>query len=205
MLEGIAAIIWDFDGVLNKATPKTAKGPSWTKKLMPALGIDPEHFKSAVFNHDFRTRVICGELDFLEHLRNTNEGFFPKGGERELAEFWFSASIDIDEDVLDLCESLAADGFTPHLGTNNEPMRTRQMWEVAGLKEKMESCFSSGLMGIAKPHPEFFETIEKQLAVPAAALLLIDDDETNVKGARACGWNAHAFRDIDRLRSALGL
>lgn len=200
MLNGIEAIIWDFDGVLN-AKPEPA---GWTDHLKEHWDIDPRTFRYTVFNAEFLSEVVTGKRDLYEHLRLTNEGFYPDDKVEDFGAWWFDISIELDPQMIEFCTGLAKAGYASHLGTNNEPHRARHIWEHHGMKNHMGELFTSGHMGARKPHSEYFRQIEDRLGLPASALILVDDYIGNVEGARACGWKAHHYEGIEGLKAELG-
>lgn len=203
MLTDIKAIIWDFDGVLNTAA--SDQGFGWMEHLKERFGIDPASFKAALFNEDFQPFVEPGKVDVLDHLRAVCSGFFEPEQAEEFMAFWFEVSIELDPDMIALAQSLASQGYPAHLGTNNEPRRAAHIWQHAGMKNHMGKLFTSGKMGHRKPDIEYFRMIEDDLGLSPSALILIDDMEDNIVGARAAGWKGHHYEDIEKLKAELRL
>jgi HAD superfamily hydrolase (TIGR01509 family) len=56
--------------------------------------------------------------------------------------------------------------------------------------------FDSNIIGHTKPQPEYFKYVEKITSFRGKDILLIDDSEENVEGARDFGWNAQLIFDI---------
>ena len=75
---------------------------------------------------------------------------------------------------------------------------------VAG---QLAGCFdvvvASCDVGVRKPDPAFFTALLARLGLAADAVLLVDDREANVEGARRAGLRAHLFRGAAPLRDAL--
>jgi putative hydrolase of the HAD superfamily len=56
-------------------------------------------------------------------------------------------------------------------------------------------CFVSSEIGFSKPDPRYFAAVEQQLGLPPEAILLVGDDwENDIVGARAAGWQAVHLR-----------
>jgi 2-haloacid dehalogenase len=53
--------------------------------------------------------------------------------------------------------------------------------------------FISGHLGVTKPDPRIFETVEKTSGVRGGAILFADDRPDNIKAAQAFGWQTHLF------------
>jgi putative hydrolase of the HAD superfamily len=67
------------------------------------------------------------------------------------------------------------------------------------------SCYSCEL-GVAKPDPRFFTAAATLIGAEPAEMVLIDDNATNVVGARTVGYRAicwHLEQGIERLREQL--
>ena len=57
--------------------------------------------------------------------------------------------------------------------------------------------------GVIKPDREFFALALERLGVMASDAVFLDDNLTNVEGARACGIEAHVVRGIAETRATL--
>ena len=71
----------------------------------------------------------------------------------------------------------------------------------------MFDCFGdivvSGVEKIAKPDPAIFALAAGRFGYAPGAMLFIDDNMANITSARACGWQAHHFRDAACLAEEL--
>ncbi|MXO91720.1 HAD-IA family hydrolase [Pontixanthobacter aquaemixtae] len=66
----------------------------------------------------------------------------------------------------------------------------------------------SGQEHMVKPSPEIFRLAEDRFAMPASAMLFIDDNVDNIAAADALGWCTHHFRNaalLERDLEARGL
>jgi 2-haloacid dehalogenase len=54
-----------------------------------------------------------------------------------------------------------------------------------------------------KPSPALYKAVVRHTGVAAQAILLIDDAQTNVRGAEAAGWQAIHYTTPGALRVAL--
>jgi HAD superfamily hydrolase (TIGR01509 family) len=54
-----------------------------------------------------------------------------------------------------------------------------------------------------KPSPALYAAVVRSTGVAAQAILLIDDAQTNVRGAEAAGWQAIHYTSPGALRAAL--
>lgn len=104
----------------------------------------------------------------------------------------------LDEDVVRIIQSLPS----VVLLSNQMPLHA----EVARSKGWF-SCFSrlflSFEIGKAKPSPEVYRFVLKELGVKPEEAVLVDDKQENVDGARAVGMRAICFQDAVQLRHDL--
>lgn len=61
----------------------------------------------------------------------------------------------------------------------------------------------SGEEKLVKPDPAIFALAASRFGHAPGRMLFIDDNAANVGSARACGWQAHQFRDAADLRAEL--
>lgn len=71
------------------------------------------------------------------------------------------------------------------------------------LGDRFRDIVVSGFERIAKPDPAIYALAADRFGLMPGAMLFIDDSLPNVEAARACGWNAHHFRDAQELRRDL--
>ncbi len=75
--------------------------------------------------------------------------------------------------------------------TNGPPDIQRHKIDGTGLRDCFESVFVSGEVGVAKPDPAVFDMVLEQLDATAATTVMIGDNwERDVVGARSAGWSA---------------
>lgn len=63
--------------------------------------------------------------------------------------------------------------------------------------------FASHLMGLVKPDVEAFQYVLDKLAVPAADILFLDDNQMNVDSAIRTGMLAERVIGVEELETAL--
>ncbi len=81
--------------------------------------------------------------------------------------------------------ALGALANSPHGGM------VRQRLEAAGLARNFKAVVSSGEVGYRKPHPAAFQAILRKLnSTPEEALMVGDDPEADVGGAKSIGMRA---------------
>jgi putative hydrolase of the HAD superfamily len=197
VLSNLDAIVFDFDGVLNRNYD--SDGFVWARALMADHGLDVTDFRTALFDAHFAD-IVAGAVDLrtkLEHLLPTL-GCATAAG--DFIDYWFERDLTPCADLLGLLAEIKTTGLRCVIGTNNERHRTAFIWERL-LKDRVDGIYASGLMGVAKPDPGFFHAIQADLGcADAARLLLVDDIPANVAAARAAGWQAIQYGDYTQLR-----
>ena len=76
----------------------------------------------------------------------------------------------------------------------------RPVWPVF---ERFGDVVVSGVEKITKPDPAIYALAAERFGHAPGAMLFIDDNLANVTAARACGWQAHHFRDAAGLAEEL--
>jgi 2-haloacid dehalogenase len=61
----------------------------------------------------------------------------------------------------------------------------------------------SGQERLVKPDPAIYALAARRFGHAPSRMLFVDDNLSNVEGARACGWQAHHFQDAPALRAEL--
>ncbi len=210
MLHTLDAVVFDFDGVLNRNYG--AEGFLWARGVEEKFGFTAETFETAFFTEAFLP-VLVGKTE----IRAVLDALLPTLGctrtSEEFLSFWFEQDLTPCDDAFALLADVRATGLRCVIGTNTEPRRAAFLWERA-LKGRVDGLYTAGLMGVAKPDAAFFRHIQEDLGVKdPARLLLIDDIPANVEGAKAAGWQAIQYGDFParmlgephELRAALGL
>lgn len=188
-------VVWDFDGVLNRNLPQETY--AWAASVAADRGYDPVSFEEAVFGSGRFSEIMRGRIDLLDVVA---EWLGNEGAEEEPDQFllhWFEHEATPDPEVgqwLDDCRHRKV------IGTNNESRRIDYIDRVMGFGARVETIFCSGRIGAIKPDPAFYQAIEHWSGLPGGRILLIDDNEKYIAGARSRGWNAFHFADGNRHR-----
>ena len=183
----IRAVLFDADGVIQHATDDLAL------RVHAALGFVPSplaDFRAEVFAAELP--ALTGERDVVAALAPVLEKWGAPGKAADLVHSWWS-SIDVDVHMVDLIHDLRARGYVCALATNQHEHRARHMDLERGYAELFDRAYYSCRLGLAKPDARYFDAIVNALALEPDQLLLIDDNELNVAGARAAGLQAVRF------------
>jgi putative hydrolase of the HAD superfamily len=113
----------------------------------------------------------------------------------------------IDPVVLEVLAEVRAAGFQVALGTNATDRLDGDL-AAFGIVDAFDAVVNASVVGVAKPHPDFYAAASKALDVPAAEILFLDDSPRFVAGARAAGLSAIRYTghdDLRYVRTAFGL
>jgi putative hydrolase of the HAD superfamily len=180
----ISTVLFDADGVLQRALP------GWLENLAALV--------PAGRAEEFVTEVMTAE-----RLPLRGEGSFPDELAKVLARWnvttplgevlanW--ARIEVFPDVLDVVRRLRDAGIGCYLATNQHAFRTAYMRANLGYDELFDDEFYSCELGLAKPDPAYFTTILDRIGRSGPDTLFVDDNPSNVDGARAAGLHAEYF------------
>ena len=106
--------------------------------------------------------------------------------------------------VADLVRQLRHAGVPLFLLTNMPAdifAARRRTYDVLGL---FDGAVVSGEEGVLKPSAEIFDRLARRYRLAPPETLFFDDQEANIRGARAAGFRAHGFVDAPALAAALG-
>lgn len=173
----ISAVLWDADGVLQRARP------GWREAI---IGFGGEGFIDAV--NDAERGPLAGRGSFRTAIADLVRQRGLTVDPQQVLALW--EQIDVDPDAMLLVKALRAQGIRCYLATNQHDERASFMRTGLRYGDHLDGQFYSSEMGVTKPSMAFFEHILADLALPAAEVLFIDDLAENVAGAAAVGLAA---------------
>lgn len=198
MIGLIDAVVFDFDGVINRNYD--ALGFRWSREVQRDFGICPKTFSQKLFGEAFKA-VIVGDVDLADAVAPILIELGCSAPATDFLTYWFDRDITLCAPTLALMKRVRAAGIACVIGTNNERRRAAYIWETAGLNAHADAIYASGVIRHAKPSADFFRHVARDLSVAdPSRLLLIDDMSANVEGARAAGWRALHYGDHSALR-----
>ena len=128
-------------------------------------------------------------------------------GAPEAVAEWETNRGDIVPAVLEVLAEVRAAGIPVGLATNATDRLDGDLAEF-GIVDAFDAVVNSSVVGVAKPHPDYYVAGCKALGVPAADILFLDDSSRFVAGARAAGLSAIRYTghdDLRYVRTAFGL
>jgi putative hydrolase of the HAD superfamily len=186
----IRAYVFDADGVL---IPRFGFD-NYLQRAYPEIAAQ----RSAFFREAFPPCIV-GQADLREVLPPYLERW---GWPHTLDDFlarWFECEGEIDNELAAVIQRLRAGGAPCYLATNQERHRAAYMREQMGLGALFDDIFASAHLGACKPEPAFYAAVTQAIGVAPEQILFWDDAPANVEGARAYGWQAQLYRDVDQV------
>ncbi|NJC64141.1 HAD-IA family hydrolase [Planosporangium flavigriseum] len=113
----------------------------------------------------------------------------------------------VDPEVLAFVDEVRAAGRRVGLAANamDDFAEVLARYDLA---DHFDVIVNSAEIGIHKPAPEFFKRASMAIETPPNRCLFVDDDDRDVRAARAVGMSAYRYngpQDFPYLRAALGL
>ncbi|MDX9689686.1 MAG: hypothetical protein EOM37_06090 [Proteobacteria bacterium] len=183
-------LIWDVDGVLLRTFDHDG-GFIWSKTIKDDLGL-PRAVVEDIFHGAWKDAL----LGRAKEERLVGNIFARHGLSLDPSDFlnyWLAKDFTPQEDLLPLLSSQPS-----CIATNQTPLRANKI--KAFFADKVCRVFTSCDMGVMKPDPAYFVHIERELALPASSLTLIDDTIDNIDAAQKRGWETHAYTTPKSLR-----
>jgi len=191
-------VLFDVDGVLvHGYHARPEKQVRWDENLLADLGVDPQRFTDEFIYDIFVKKVIVGQMSLLEALDRTLPRLGFRGPSMAFAGYWLSHDSNVNEPLLEVVRQLKASGARLYLATNQEHMRAQWLWQTLKFGELFEDIFHSARIGHAKPARPFFDWVSNRLGPQSTPPLFFDDREEVVKAARAHGWEAVQYDELE--------
>jgi putative hydrolase of the HAD superfamily len=192
----------DVDGVIVRPDGQRPDKRRWDADLKRDLGLEPADLQAAFFTPHWPD-IVHGRADLYDRLRPALATLAPTVSAEALVDYWFRWDSALDHALLADLAALRARGTAMHLATVQEHHRARYLWETLALKERFDAIHYSAAYGVGKPEPAFFEAVAAKTGYAPETLVLIDDSERNVEGARRAGWHANLWTAETTLAACL--
>jgi putative hydrolase of the HAD superfamily len=191
------ALLVDLDGVLRHFDPAV---PGTVERR---YGLAPGSLLATATRPDLLRPALLGHRTHAEWLAAIAADLRPAGDDPDAARAavaeWSGQRGEVDPDVLGLIRELRAAGIPVGLATNATDLLDA---DLAALKltGETDTVAGSAAMGVAKPAPEYFQRACQAVGAPPERVLLVDDDDRMVGGARAAGLLAYRWTGAAGLR-----
>ena len=124
-LHHLEAVVFDFDGVLNRNYDST--GWLWSRDLARDHGIDVTAFGNAMFGDTFAD-VLTGKADLRDRTAAVLKTLGCATTADRFLDYWFTRDLTPCHGALGIVGELRARGLRCVIGTNNE-RHHRQMYK----------------------------------------------------------------------------
>ncbi len=180
------ALLIDLDGVLRHfAAPPLPEAFAW-ERLRPALAGEISH------EQWLAATVAALPLDPATATKVVSD--------------WAADRGTVDSVVLGFVAEVRAAGIPVGLATNGTDRLPADLTAL-GLDGVFDVVVNSSVIGIHKPAPGFFEAACEAIGVAAPWVMFVDDDDRNIRAARAMKMLAYRWtgpEGLPYLRAALG-
>ena len=108
---------------------------------------------------------------------------------------WDKMAAPLMDDSVDLMRALRANGMPVWALTNFGKETFAYAQTLYPALTEFDGTVVSGHLGILKPEPGIYETLETRTGVAPSRILFTDDRADNIAAAEARGWQVHHFTD----------
>jgi HAD superfamily hydrolase (TIGR01509 family) len=143
----------------------------------------------------------CGRISSEEFLSLISAHLSRPPAAEEPAQRWQNIFTPFAE-TISFQQQLRA-SYRVFILSNSNDLHWKALREIFHLDALAEASLSSFQVGAMKPSLEIFRAAEKRFGIAASETLLIDDLESNVKGARLAGWHAIHHSTLNETRREL--
>jgi putative hydrolase of the HAD superfamily len=203
----IRAVLFDAVGTLIRPNPPVAEAYLTAARR---FGVDgglteaevDRRFRAAFARQEMIDRQANWRTDEVREFQRwdsiVNDVFGTTANQSGLLEYLWNHFADarnwtIDESLLSMIVAAAKHGLLVAVASNFDA-RLRRIIENAIDSHSITHIFVSSEIGHRKPSIEFFRAIESSFSYrPHYFVLVGDDEENDIAGARAAGWSTILF------------
>ena len=205
----IKAIIFDLGGVLIDVDMNRCF------HNIKALGVDVDSLTKTSSESNAPVSTVCEGITISGALHEYQIGKIPTDKfitmiqqistpgttRQQVLDAWNSCLLTLPKYKLDFVKQLRNEGYATYLLSNTNDAHWKYILETSfpePAENYFDKCFLSQEMGMAKPDPEIYAEVLRQIGTPADECLFIDDSSANCKAAEALGihtYNAPVHTD----------
>lgn len=193
-----SALLIDFDGVLRRHDALIAAA------VETRHGLEPGAILAAGLEWDRQLPAITGQIGREEWLESIAEAL---SVERAVVLEWDEYKGEIVPEVLQFVRDVRKAGMKVCLATNAMD-DLADVLALHGITTQFDAVANSSEIGVHKPAPGYFRAACALIGALPKQCLFIDDDDRNIRAARAAGLSAYRYTpgdDLTYARKALGL
>ncbi len=184
----IDLVLFDADGVIQTTSAE------WLPALKSLAPSDAQADQLLADIFTAEKRCISGQEAFAEALVPVLAKWGIQQPAQQVLDIW--TLIDPVHDNLNVVSTLRDKGYATGLATNQQEHRANYIRQHLGYLNYFDHLFISCEMGVAKPSQDYFHQIAKNMSLPVASMVFIDDHPDNVEAARSAGVAAEVY-DLD--------
>lgn len=193
-------VLFDLGGVLCRFVPERRLAA-----LAARCPRSPEEIHQRVWEHGFDSDCDRGSYSGEQIHAELTRSLALHVSYDELVDLW-ALAFEPDARVLTVVDDLAAAGVATALLTNNGPLLRDGFARLfPQLAQRFDRLLFSCDLRALKPERAIFDAALARLDVPASRVVLVDDSQANVDGARQAGIDGIQFTTVEGLRRALAL
>ncbi|GAA4448610.1 HAD-IA family hydrolase [Phytohabitans houttuyneae] len=191
------ALLVDLDGVLRRWDPEVPA------RIEAAHGLPAGALEKTAMDWSRLLPAITGQVSHAGWMAGVAQAL---EAPQAVAQ-WQEYRGEVDPDVLGFVREVRAAGLPVAIGTNATDHLDADL-AALGLTGEVDAVVNSSVVGAHKPTREFFAAACEALHRIPSQVLLVDDSDRFVRGARVVGLSAYRWNgpaDLPYLRAALGL
>lgn len=119
----------------------------------------------------------------------------------EIVKAWMSMLDELPQERLEFVDSLRAKGHPVYLLSNGNDLHFDFIHHKYGLDNHFDRFFLSQKMHMAKPEPQIFEAVQKEIGNPEKVVFIDDIQANRLAAEQTVHWQT--FESIDALRAEL--
>jgi len=194
----VTAVVFDIGGVLIDWNPRYVY-----RELFDGDEAAMEHFLAHVCSHDWNLMQDAGR-PFAEGVAALT-ACFPEHAALIAAydTRWEDMVAGAIDGTVAILRELDARGTPLYCLTNFSTEKLPLCLGRFDFFEAFAGIVVSGEIGMVKPDRAIYDHLVETHGLTPAQCLFIDDNQANVAGARAAGWQAVRYKSSDKLRREL--
>ena len=198
----IKAIIFDLGGVLIDVDMNRCF------HNIKALGVDVDCLTKTSSESNAPVSTVCEGITISGALHEYQIGKIPTDKfitmiqqistpgttRQQVLDAWNSCLLTLPKYKLDFVKQLRNEGYATYLLSNTNDAHWKYILETSfpePAENYFDKLFLSQEMGMAKPNPEIYAEVLRQISTPADECLFIDDSSANCKAAETLGIHTY--------------
>lgn len=198
----IKAIIFDLGGVLIDVDMNRCF------HNIKALGVDVDSLTKTSSESNAPVSTVCegvtisgalheyqiGKIPTDKFITMIQQISTPSTTQQQVLDAWNSCLLTLPIYKLDFVKQLRNEGYATYLLSNTNDAHWKYILETSfpePAENYFDKLFLSQKMGLAKPDPEIYAEVLRQIGTPADECLFIDDSSANCKAAETLGIHTY--------------